>query len=120
MANTVTLDSIRAAANAKYGSYDIAVDESTTVKLRNPLRLSKDERATLRELQERINAEPEEGQEAEDQGDLMAEAIRLVADHKPSANKMLREIGDDLAVLVQIFEGYIEGAQVGEASASAS
>jgi len=120
MANTVTLDSIRAAVEAKYGSYDIEITEGDVCKLRNPLRLDKDERNQLRELQERINTEPGEGEEAPDQETLLQEAIVLVAEHKPTAKKLIRAIGDDLAVLVQIFEGYSEGAQVGEASASAS
>jgi len=120
MANMVTLDSIRAAAERKYGTYNIEVEEGVVAKLRNPLRLSKDERKQLKALQDRINDEPAEGEEREDQEDLLAEAIRLVAEHVPTANKLLRQVGDDLAVLAEIFEGYSAGAEVGEASASAS
>lgn len=109
-----TLDNIRAAADAKYGSTDIEIDEKTTVHLLNPLRLPKEKREKLVSLQDEMD------KDGSDQEEMIAEAIRLVADHPKKAQALLDAVGDDLAVLAQIFETYGKGAQVGEASASAS
>ncbi|QAY15676.1 tail assembly chaperone [Streptomyces phage TinaBelcher] len=104
-----TLDDIRSAADAKYGSTDIALDEKTTVHLLNPLRLPKEKRARLVALQDEMDAE---GNEV-DQEELLSEAIRLVADHPKKADSLLSAVGGDLAVLAQIFETYGKGTQAG-------
>ncbi|MET8111180.1 phage tail assembly protein [Streptomyces prasinus] len=106
-----TLDDIRTAADAKYSSTDITVDEKTTVHLLNPLRLSKEKRAELVALQDRLDSDDK----GVDQQEVLAEAIRLVADHPKKADVLLSAVGDDLALLAQIFETYGKGAQVGEA-----
>ncbi|MFG2923882.1 phage tail assembly protein [Streptomyces sp. NPDC048305] len=109
-----SLDDIRAAADAKYSSTDITVDEKTTVHLLNPLRLPKEKRDKL------VNLQDEMDKDGSDQEQIIADAIRLVADHPKKAEALLAAVGGDLAVLAQIFETYGKGAQVGEASASAS
>ena len=111
-----SLDDIRAAADAKYGSTDIQVDEKTTVSLLNPLRLSKEKRDELSSLQNKLDSEDEDV----DQEQVLADAIRLVADNDKKVDVLLKAVGGDLALLAQIFETYGKGAQVGEASASAA
>lgn len=111
-----SLDDIRAAADAKYSSTDITVDEKTTVHLLNPLRLPKEKRTELSGLQDKLD----DGGESVDQEQLLSDAIRLVADHPKKAEALLSAVNGDLAVLAQIFETYGKGAQVGEASASAA
>ncbi|MEU7643354.1 phage tail assembly protein [Streptomyces huasconensis] len=108
-----SLDDIRTAADAKYGSTDIKLDDET-IRLLNPLRLPKATRKELTELQDLM------GSEDADQEELLSEAIRLVAEHPKAAGKLLTAIGGDLAVLAEIFDAYGRGAQVGEASASAA
>lgn len=108
-----TLDDIRAAAEARYGSTDITLGEHV-VRLLNPLRLSKARREELAALQDEINAD------GADQEELLAHAIRLVAESEAAANALLEEVGEDLAVLAQVFELYGRGTQAGEASASAA
>jgi hypothetical protein len=107
-----TLDNIRAAAEAKYGSTDIAVDEYTTVRLLNPLRLSKENREALVAIQDRF------GDEESDPAEIFRSALRLVADNKVAVEQLIIAVGDDLAVLAQIFETYSSGTSLGEASAS--
>ncbi|MBQ0949246.1 MULTISPECIES: phage tail assembly protein [unclassified Streptomyces] len=109
-----TLDNIRAAADAKYGSTDIEVDEKTTVHLLNPLRLPKEKRDQLVALQDKMD------DDGADQEKVISDALRLVADHPKKAEALLTAVGGDLAVLAQIFETYGKGSQVGEASASAA
>jgi len=109
---TFTLDDIRAAAEAKYGSTDIDLGDGDVLVMTNPLRLSKDKRKALESIQESADAEDA------DQGDVMREAIRLVAARGDMAEKFIAIAGDDLAILAAAFSTYTEGAQVGEASAS--
>jgi len=109
MAN-FTLDDIRAAAEAKYGSTDIDMGEHGILSLVNPLRLPKEKRDALSKIQE--------SSEDRDQGDVMRDAIRLVASDNHKADRFLEIAGDDLAMLATVFSTYTDGAQVGEASAS--
>ncbi|QPB09845.1 tail assembly chaperone [Streptomyces phage Sentinel] len=111
---TFSLDNIRAAAEAKYGSTDIELGDGFTARLLNPLRLPKEKRAELLKIQDKLDGEDV------DQELVLADAIRLVAENEKAAEKLLAEVGSDLAVLAQIFATYSEGAQVGEASASES
>lgn len=106
-----SLDDIRSAAEAKYGSTDIELGDET-IRLLNPLRLAKAARNQLTKLQDLM------GGEDADQEELLSEAIRLVAEHPKAADKLLTAIGGDLAVLAEIFDAYGKGTQVGEASAS--
>ncbi|MFE7480022.1 phage tail assembly protein [Streptomyces sp. NPDC057552] len=106
-----TLDSIRTAAEAKYGSTNIELGEET-IRLLNPLRLPKASRTALSNLQDRMGADDA------DQEELLSEAIRLVAEHPKAAERLLSAVSGDLAVLAEIFDRYGRGAQVGEASAS--
>lgn len=103
-----TLDDIRAAAEAKYASTDIQVGD-TTVRLINALRLPKEKRAALMSIQDDMEAE------GSDQEETLAKAIELVAETPAQAKLLLTEIGDDLAILAQVFEVYGKATQVGEA-----
>ena len=109
---TVTLDSIREAADKKYGSYDIEVGE-TTVRLLNPLRLTKEARDELESLEsDELNVENS------DLGDVqgrLTRTIQIIAETEAQANALLTAVGGDLAVLATIIESYGENAQVGEA-----
>ncbi|MEU4155695.1 phage tail assembly protein [Actinoplanes sp. NPDC026670] len=114
MATNITLDDIRAAAEAKYGSTDIAISEDVTVRLLNPLRLPKAKRDALGALQGKL------GEDDADQEALLSEAILVVAESEAKGKKLLSALGGDLALLAQVFETYSDGTQVGEASPSAS
>lgn len=109
---TFSLDDIRKAADAKYGSTDIELGDGQTLVLVNPLRLPKHKRDALTAVQERGEAD------GIDQGDMMREAIRIVAERADLAQKFIDIAGDDLGLLATVFSTYTEGAQVGEASAS--
>lgn len=111
MSNVIRLDDIRAAAEKKYGSTDIDFGDGV-LTLVNPLRLPKERRKALTSIQDRLD------EEGADQEEFLAEAIRIVASDKATADKFLDLVGDDLAVLASVFEAYTEDAQVGEASAS--
>jgi hypothetical protein len=106
---TYSLDQIREAAEAKYGSTDIDVG-GRKISLLNPLRLPKRKRDKLTEIQAQLSGEAEV-----DQGALLEEALRCVAATESQARCLLDEVGDDLALLVSVFEKYSEGTQAPEA-----
>ncbi len=110
-----TLDDIRTAAEAKYGSTDIEVSEGRVCRLLNPLKLSKETRTKLGDLQKELDREAEEGEEQPDQEDILRDCIRLVAENETLANELLDALGDDLTMLATIFETYGKATQVGEA-----
>lgn len=110
---TFTLDDIKAAAEAKYGSTDIDLGGGEKMILVNPLRLEKGKRALLQKIQD-----SEDSEEETDQGDVMRKALRLVTSTPKATEKFIDLAGDDLAILATVFESYTEGVQVGEASAS--
>ena len=111
---TFTLDSIREKAEEKYSSTDIELANGDMVSLLNPLRLPKEKRKKLMSIQDSLDEEDAEQEE------VLADAIVLVSDNTVKAKKLLKEIGDDMAVLAEIFSLYTGDAQVGEASASQS
>ncbi|NUV86592.1 hypothetical protein G6W61_10270 [Streptomyces sp. KAI-26] len=106
-----SLDDIRAAAERKYGSTDITFGDDT-VRLLNPLRLSKTRRDALAKLQDEM------GREDVDQAEALADAIRTIAESDKAAEKLLQAVDMDLAILAEIFGHYGESTQAGEASAS--
>lgn len=110
---TFSLDDIRAAADRKYGHTEIQIDEETTVRLVNALQLSKAERKALVAVQERLSKTDEEN--GEEQEDVLKDALRIVASDKKAIEKLLAQIGDNLALLVTVFTQYNEGTQAGEA-----
>lgn len=112
-----TLDSIREAAEAKYGSTDIPFAEGKVVRLLNPLRLEKSKRRALMSIQDRLDSDKDEDKDV-DQEEVLIDAIHLVADDDQMATDFLAEIGNDLAVLAEVFSIYTKESQAGEASAS--
>jgi tail assembly protein len=112
MANAISLDDIRASAEAKYGSTDITLSDGTLTRLLNPLRMPKAKRTALGTLQDKLD------EDGVDQEAVLREALTLVASSPARAQALLDEIGDDLAMLATVFETYSRGAQVGEASPS--
>jgi hypothetical protein len=119
--SAVTLDTIRQAADAKYGSYDIDLGDGSITRLLNPLRMSEEARAELKKVQRELSASvDDDAPEDVSQVTLFEKAITIVAETEGQAKRLLKLVKGDLAVLASIFEAYGENAQVGEASASAT
>ena len=115
MATQVTLADIFAAAEKKYGDYEIT---DFDVKLRPLLRLSAAERDELQAL----TTAPEE--DSEEKPRQIEEQLRgiilLVADNKVGAQKMIEAIGERPDVLSTIQQEWMEKTQMGEAQPSSS
>ena len=114
MSFTVTLDDIKEAAEKRFGNVEVPLDESTVVVLRNPLRLSDEERAELVGMQDRAN----EAEESEDQSKYFEEMLLIVADSKTKARRLIDSFNGDLTEMVTLVQLYQEHTQMGEASPS--
>lgn len=125
MSTKFTLADIHAAADAKYGSFDIELDEERTLVLANPLRLTKAERKALTALSDRDESEPDEktGATEEDEDatiERMREIIRIAGRRSPLCDELFDALGEDVTLIMTVVESYFEGVQAGEASPSQS
>ena len=121
MSIRVTLADIRAAADKKYGDYEIDLGDGRILKLRNALRLPEQQRDQLMALLNQLNAA--RNTETQDLGvmvGLIRDMVRFVADSPHLAEQLLSTVGDDLGVLMELVMGYMEVATPGEASPSDS
>ena len=116
---SVTLADIQEAAERKYGPYIIELSGGQTCTLVNAIRLSKDKRKKVLSLQDKINGEEKDVDEA-NVDEFLEDMIRLVAKSKADADRLIKAAGGDLAILMSVVEGYSEGSQLGEASGSES
>lgn len=103
------LSDVQAAADKKYAPLGIELDDRT-VTLRTPVRLSKEERKTLSEA---TNAE-----EADDPIDTIESAFRVVVADNKDAEALIKAIGGDLGVALELFSAFTAETQLGEASSS--
>lgn len=107
----LTLDDIRAAVERKYAALPVCLGDGTKVVLLNPLRLDKAKRAHLEQAQKAMK------EQGADQVDCLKDIIRTVAERRSAGDKLLREIGDDAAMLAELFATYGKRCKPGEASA---
>ena len=119
----ITLDFIREAADKKFGHLTIELDSETSVVLTNPIRLSAEKRKAFLDNQKQMEAEKDEDGNAVDtenfdQAAVLEESLRIVADSKPGAERLIEALGGDLAQLISVFESYTKGVELGEASPS--
>ena len=108
MSNHFTLDALREVANTDYANTEVEVDGENVVLL-NPLQLPKEKREKLAEMQEAMEVE------GADQVEVFGNVIRAVAEHDHLGEKLINAVGDNLALLVVIFNSYTKGTQAGEA-----
>jgi tail assembly protein len=109
---SITLADIQAAADKKYGPLVIELPDGN-VELTNPIRLSKDKRKALADL----DAADADGEV--DVDEKVAACIKLAA--KPAdAKRLLAALGGDLAQLKEVIEQWSASSQPGEASPSPS
>lgn len=110
----ITLADIRKAADEKYGPYVVSGVPGGDVTLVSAVRLSKEARKKLTQLQEQ-----QDDTEA-DQDALLRDMVRIVAESADAATRLLDAIGEDNAQLAVLLEAYGEASQLGDRSASAS
>lgn len=102
---TFTLDDILATTERQYQSYDLNLGPAGVLVLRNPLRMSAEERAKLSSLFD--------NSEDADEASLLEGVVTLAATDKALAEKFIER--HDLAVLATVVKGYTETVNPGEA-----
>lgn len=101
-----TLEDIHAAADKKYASTEFPFGDEVLV-LRNALRLSKEERKAMTDIQDSIKEDPDAG---------MEEALKLAAKDKAVAEKFIKDVvKGDTAILATVFDLYTGQTELGEA-----
>lgn len=114
MSNEITLEDIYNATAARFAALTLNAGGAGKLTLRNPLRLSKDERAELTALYKAEGVkEGEEG--SADQVEFLRKLFHIVADDKQLVDRVLERIGDDLGVLFVTAERYMATVKPGEA-----
>ncbi len=135
MSKIFTLDYYQQKADEKYGTFDIQLSKTVSVKLYNPLRISEEKRERVFQIVSELDTskkqkDAKDGEWNEVGGDddtmsiedvahmqpLLVEFIQLVGDE--NAPKLIDKVGHDLAVLMDIFQDYFAEVGLGEASSS--
>lgn len=136
---TVTLDTIRADLDSKYGPLVVPFGDGLEVAFVQSLRLPKDKRKAIAQIQQdRAAAATAKAAEAErlaEQGELperdfdadeaetlgyLRDLLRLAATDADAADLLFAEIGDDVLLLQDLLILWTRSTQPGEASPSAS
>ncbi len=115
---TLSLDDIRDSIEKEFVSTTITIGEES-VKMVNPLRMAKDQRAKLSKTLKAAST----GGDDESLEDAFEKMIAVIRDAIPDAKQakvLLDEIGDDMAVAVKVLDAYMEAMKPGEASGSQS
>jgi tail assembly protein len=107
----VTLDDIRRAAEQRYGDFDVTLPDGTTVTLRSRLRMSREDRGLLGDVEQLATA---------GDTDAITEALRIAAKTPDQGRHLLDALGGDLATAAVLFEQWAQAVSSGESSASAS
>lgn len=125
--NVITLDYIRAKADAEYAPYKIEID-GEVLTLRNPVRLPREQRSEvlkavneLKDMKELVE-EAEDDAEAEEMQEkfhgLMLEVLHKSADNEKLADVLNEELRNDFGMTQILFFDWFGADEVGEASNS--
>lgn len=89
----VSLDQYRERANTKHGDLPIPIDAATTVVLRRPMRMNKDERRALFEAEKRISQAQQEHADVQKARRMLkaAQDRQATLDPEKSTEKVFRE-----------------------------
>lgn len=113
MSKRFTLDDIRESAEQKYGSTYIQVGE-TEVELVNVLRLKKDKRDIVMELSKKDT----DDQDIDATRDALMKGLRAVCRTTSQADALEEALGEDTALVAEVFAHYTKETEAGEASPS--
>jgi len=120
MGNTFTLDSLREEVEKEFAPVKITLSDGTEVTLLSLLRLKGKDRKAVLEALDALEADDEAS--TSDEVDLtLATALtvlELVA--KDNGKKLVKELGDDLALTMKVLNAWTAATQVGEAGNSPS
>lgn len=118
----ITLADIREAADRKYGPFIVELPDGSELPLQSMLRLPGKKRGQLMRMAQEFS---EMGRLFVEDPELdfaskIEEALRILAPSKAVGDKLIKACDHDAGVLMEVFAGYMEASQPGEASPSES
>lgn len=120
---TFTLTDLRNEVSKKYAPTVIENGDDEYI-LQNVMQMPEKKRRLVTELIEEIGADDKdnnEDKEGADEIDSQTATLRkiiIAAEKNDKGEELLELIGDNVAMLVELFNSWTEGAQLGEASQS--
>lgn len=108
------LADIKKAADQKYSPYQVELEDGRIVEMRIPLRLSKEERASI----SRAFDLDDESNERKDMLDIYQEVFRILIEDDKLADALIAGLDEDLAFHQELFNDFSEQMQLGEANSS--
>lgn len=107
------LSQIKKSAEKKYAPYAVELEDGRTVLLRIPLRLTREERKSISRAFDLSEDDSER-----DIMDVYEEVFRIVIESSADADALIEALEGDLAFYQELFNGFSESMQLGEASSS--
>lgn len=115
MSNTLSFDDARSKARQQFGDFVVSTADGTDVSLRSPVRMPKEERRKLQELQNELPNLNEAGQ-IDEAVSRIYDMFRVAAEDSAAVEKMIADLeNEDLATTMVILEEYGKVSQAGEA-----
>lgn len=115
MGSVFTLDSLREEAQKKYAPITIDLGDKT-VELRSLLRLPKKERGVAFDLLKAI--EENDGNSSEGVEFLTENGLKLLSTVADDGPAIVKALGDDLSLILEVLAVWMDGSQPGEAGSS--
>lgn len=119
MTNTFTLEELRAETTRQFAPFTIGMSEGAVCNLRSVLRLSADERKTVKNLLDKLGRveDVDSAEELDGIVEIASQIIYVVAD-KPA--KLLADLQDSdrhihVALLSKVLSAWMETTEAGEA-----
>lgn len=117
---TFTLTDLRNEVSKKYAPTIIENGDDEYI-LQNVMQMPEKKRRLVTELIEEIGADDKDDKEGADEIDSQTATLRkiiIAAEKNDKGEELLELIGDNVAMLVELFNSWTEGTQLGEASQS--
>lgn len=113
---TFTLTDLRNEVTKKYAPTVIENGDDKYI-LQNLMQMPEKQRRAIEALVDSIQDEPEDGDNVESQTGVFRQII-VAAEGNGRGEELLDLLGDNLAMLVELVNSWMEGTQLGEASQS--
>jgi len=126
MTNILSLDQLRADIEREFAPVKVALSDGTEVTLRNLLRLPKKEREKIVTLLNTLdgfsdaNEDTDESELLEQTLGVAHQILHTLSDSAAKGKQLVKELGDDMVLVMKVLEAWMEATQPGEAPTSES
>jgi hypothetical protein len=116
MGSVFTLDSLREEAEKKYAPVTLDLGDGVEIELRSLIRLPKKDRAVAFDLLKTI--EDNDGNSSDGVEVLTESALKLLGTVADKGPLLVKALGDDLSLILEVLSLWMDGSQPGEAESS--